>query len=510
MPYFQVALIFAIEGLDVNEPPPILAPKSAMLVLFCNPALASTKDVEAETDSLGPGLDELLSGNIDSLFLGWPTSVLNSGWIGLLESSADFVCAIEGLAYLFVDMIRWFRLMWALDSLLVSRAAASENEDSKLTDLAAEAAVGIDNLEVEEDAVGFIRLSPSGGRPAGGASLGMEVFPTDDGEIGPSSLTVPSPNGFWAGRFRDALQSLTAGTRTGAGTVVGKCPSAIGARAFGGAIAGTTLIGGAAEVGATDFRLGSPSEDLGGTVVALIGETIPSSSSSCQLESPGELSELDPVWIVDIVFSSVILLSDFHRAVFAGSFDIKLPPEGFKADRFTKALLPGVPGALRRGVPWGLTPLTRATALMAGAEETWNGLFPLALGREEEEEGDGLPKAGGIEASLMGDEWFLLGDMRSSRLLNAGAMRSVRLPVKANDDALWGRGVGGGKTNASTSLKLTGGGRASMIGAKWPWAVDRTVSDRSTSLRSWWTNWAAVPPTEDIWSIIASRFSFWE
>jgi hypothetical protein len=70
MPYFQVALIFAIEGLDVNEPPPILAPKSAMLVLFCNPALASTKDVEAETDSLGPGLDELLSGNIDSLFLG--------------------------------------------------------------------------------------------------------------------------------------------------------------------------------------------------------------------------------------------------------------------------------------------------------------------------------------------------------------------------------------------------------------------------------------------------------
>jgi hypothetical protein len=165
MPYFQVALIFAIEGLDVNEPPPTLAPKSAMLVLFCNPALASTKDVEAETDSLGPGLDELLSGNIDSLFLGWPTSVLNSGWIGLLESSADFVCAIEGLAYLFVDMIRWFRLMWALDSLLVSRAAASENEDSKLTDLAAEAAVGIDNLEVEEDAVGFIRLSPSGGRP---------------------------------------------------------------------------------------------------------------------------------------------------------------------------------------------------------------------------------------------------------------------------------------------------------------------------------------------------------
>jgi hypothetical protein len=73
---------------------------------------------------------------------------------------------------------------------------------------------------------------------------------------------------------------------------------------------------------------------------------------------------------------------------------------------------------------------------MAGAEEIRNGLFPLALGREEEEEGDGLPKAGGIEASLMGDEWFLLGDMRSSRLLNAGAMRSVRLPVKANDDAL--------------------------------------------------------------------------
>jgi hypothetical protein len=276
-----------------------------------------------------------------------------------------------------------------------------------LTDLAAEAAVGIDNLEVEEDAVGFIRLSPSGGRLAGGpidVSLGIEVFPTADGEIGPSSLTVPRPNGFWAGRFRDALQSLTAGAGAGAGTVVGSGPSAIGARAFGGAVPGTTLIGGAAEVGATDFRLGSPSEDLGGTVVALIGETIPSSSSSsCQLEFPGELSELDPVCIVDIVFSSVILLSDFHRVVF-GSFGNRLPPEGFKADRFTKALLPGVPGALRRGVPWGRTPLTRATALMTGAVGTWKGLFPLVLGKDEEEEGDGLPKAAGIEASLMGDE----------------------------------------------------------------------------------------------------------
>jgi hypothetical protein len=128
-------------------------------------------------------------------------------------------------------------------------------------------------------------------------------------------------------------------------------------------------------------------------------------------------------------------LSDFHRAVFAGSFEIRLPPEGFKADRFTKALLPGVPGALRRGVPWGRTPLTRATALMTGTVGTWKGLFD-TLVREEEEEGDGFPKAAGIEASLMGDEWCLLGDMRSSRLLNAGAMRSVRLPVKANDDAL--------------------------------------------------------------------------
>lgn len=73
---------------------------------------------------------------------------------------------------------------------------------------------------------------------------------------------------------------------------------------------------------------------------------------------------------------------------------------------------------------------------MMGAEETWKGLFSLALGREEEEEGDGLPKAGGIEASLMGDRWFLIGDMRSSRLLNAGAMRSERLPAKANDAAL--------------------------------------------------------------------------
>jgi hypothetical protein len=243
--------------------------------------------------------------------------------------------------------------MCAPDSLLVSRAAAeceiASSELLLLMDLAAEAAVGIDNLEVEEDAVGFIRLSPSGGRLAGGASLGIEVFPTDDGEIGPSSLTVPRPNGFWAGRFRDALQSLAAGAGTGA--AVGKFPSAIGASTLGGAIVGTALIGAATE--APDFRLGSPSEDLGGTVVALIGETIPSSSpssSSCQLALLGELSELDPVCIVDIVFSSVILLSDFHRVVF-GSFGNKLPPEGFKADRLTKALLPGVPGALRRGVP---------------------------------------------------------------------------------------------------------------------------------------------------------------
>ena len=245
--------------------------------------------------------------------------------------------------------------MCAPDSLLDSRAAAeSENEISELllTDLAADAAVGIDNLEVDEDAVGFIRLSPRGGRLAEGTSLGMEVFPTVDGETGPSSLTVPRLNSLWVGRFRDALQSLAvgAGAATGTGTVVGKGPNEIGARAFGGAIVGTALIGGAAERGAPDFRLGSPSEDLGRTVVALMGETIPS-SSSCQLEFPGELSELDPVWIVDIVFSSVILLSDFQRAVFAGSFDIRLPPEGFKADRLAKALLPGVPGAFRRGVP---------------------------------------------------------------------------------------------------------------------------------------------------------------
>ena len=247
--------------------------------------------------------------------------------------------------------------MWAPDSLLDSRAAAeSENEISELllTDLAADAAVGIDNLEVDEDAVGFIRLSPSGGRLAEGTSLGIEVFPTVDGETAPSSLTVPRLNSLWVGRFRDALQSLAAGagaaTATGTGTVVGKGPSEIGARAFGGAIVGTALIGGAAEIGAPDFRLGSPNEDLGRTVVALMGETIPS-SSSCQLEFPGELSELDPVWIVDIVFSSVILLSDFQRAVFAGSFDIRLPPEGFKADRLAKALLPGVPGAFLRGVP---------------------------------------------------------------------------------------------------------------------------------------------------------------
>ena len=65
---------------------------------------------------------------------------------------------------------------------------------------------------------------------------------------------------------------------------------------------------------------------------------------------------------------------------------------------------------------------------------TWNGLVPLTLGREEEEEGDGLPKAGCIEASLMGDKWFLLGDMRSSRLLKAGGMKSDRLLAKVNAD----------------------------------------------------------------------------
>jgi hypothetical protein len=72
-PYFQFALIFAIEGLDVNDPPPTLVPKSAILVLFFNPALASIKDVEADTDSRGPGLVfrmGLLRGNIDSLFFG--------------------------------------------------------------------------------------------------------------------------------------------------------------------------------------------------------------------------------------------------------------------------------------------------------------------------------------------------------------------------------------------------------------------------------------------------------
>jgi len=327
--------------------------------------------------------------------------------------------------------------MCAPDSLLLSRAAAeSEIESSELLlmDLAAEAAVGIDSLEVEEDAVGFIRLSPSGGRPAGGASLGIDVFPIAEGETGPSSLTVPNPNGFWVERFRDALQSLAAGAGAATGTVVGKDPSVIGASTFGGAIVGTALIGGATE--APDFRLGSPSDDLGRTVAALIGETIPSStssSSSCQLELPGEFSELDPVCIVDIVFSSVILLSDFHRVVF-GSFGNRLPPEGFKADRLAKALFPGVPGAFRRGVPWGRTPLTRATALLIGMGGTWKGLFPLVLGKEEEEGGDGLPSAGCIEPSLMGDKRCLLGDMRSSRLLNAGATRSGRLPVKAITD----------------------------------------------------------------------------
>ena len=67
-PYFH-AFIFAIEGLDVNEPPS-LTPRSAVLVLFFNVPLASTKFVGAETDSLGPGLDGLVMGIIDARFLG--------------------------------------------------------------------------------------------------------------------------------------------------------------------------------------------------------------------------------------------------------------------------------------------------------------------------------------------------------------------------------------------------------------------------------------------------------
>ena len=69
-PYFQFPLMFAIEGLDAKEPPPTLPPISAILVLFFNVPLASTKVVEADTDSLGPGLDGLLSGIIEALFLG--------------------------------------------------------------------------------------------------------------------------------------------------------------------------------------------------------------------------------------------------------------------------------------------------------------------------------------------------------------------------------------------------------------------------------------------------------
>jgi len=73
MPYFQVALMFAIEGLDVNEAPPALIPKSAILVLFFNVPLESTKVVEADTDSRGLGLvwdKGLLRGIIDARGLG--------------------------------------------------------------------------------------------------------------------------------------------------------------------------------------------------------------------------------------------------------------------------------------------------------------------------------------------------------------------------------------------------------------------------------------------------------
>jgi len=55
-------------------------------------------------------------------------------------------------------------------------------ETSPLTCLAAEAAVGIDNLEVELEAIGFILDSPNGPRAGGPIEPVFDVLPGPEGD----------------------------------------------------------------------------------------------------------------------------------------------------------------------------------------------------------------------------------------------------------------------------------------------------------------------------------------
>jgi hypothetical protein len=253
------------------------------------------------------------------------------------------------------------RLKCALDSRRVSRLVAIEIDISELTDLAAEAAVAIDNLDVEAEAVGFIRLSVRGGRAGGGPmdpTFGREkeeVLPIakGGGESGPFSLTVPRLDGLCPLRARAAFQSLPAGT----GGAADSDPSETGGTGLGGARVGTILMGAGAGVGAIDERFGSPNRDLGGNVdLTTFDKKLSPSSSlisshSLEVEScPGEPSLLDPVRIVDIVFSSVILLSDLNRNVLPAGFGRELAELDLRADRLaSNDFFPGVPGVFRRG-----------------------------------------------------------------------------------------------------------------------------------------------------------------
>ena len=373
--YFQVGnptagLKLLIEGLETNELPPIplICPKSATLALLFNPVLALPSEVDTDIDSRGPPIGfmltletlvfELPRGAIDSLRLvGWPSSGRSNGWRVSLESS-DFVGISDGLAYLLVAWIRCVRLKCALDSRRVSRLAANESEMSELTDLAAEAAVGIDNLDAEAEAAGFIRLSVRGARLGGGPMSPVfgrdeEAPPIAEGEIGPFSLTVPRLNGLCPIRARAAFQSLPADT----GGAVNNDPSETGARGFGGAIVGTTLKGAGAEVDTVEERFGNPNRDFEGTAdFVFIGENVSTSSSlisshSLEAESfPGEPSLLDPVRIVDMVFSSVMLLSDLNRIVLPAGLGRFPVGADFNADRLASSdFFPGVPGVFRRG-----------------------------------------------------------------------------------------------------------------------------------------------------------------
>jgi hypothetical protein len=250
------------------------------------------------------------------------------------------------------------------------------SETSPLTCLAAEAAVGIDNRDVELEAIGFIRDSPNGPRAGGPIRPIFEVLPAANGEPcpGPSSLTVPRRDEFCRLRARAARQSFPAGaggavgSRVGGGATEGRAPSVEIERS-----------GTAAGAGARDDRPGSPNRGLGATIEYEIGfkaptlssSSSPTSSHSLEFDSfPGDASLLDPVWTSDMVFSSVRLFSDLNRIVLPAGRG-RFPSEvGLSALRLTSDFLPGVPGALRRGEAWSGMPLTRATALLTAGP--WN------------------------------------------------------------------------------------------------------------------------------------------